>query len=139
MKVVERSNDVYVEMYEILDALALKYHAIPYQDAKKLKEVLCNDMHPGTIRWDIELSSMMPIMHPDGSNTSKIFELVVEFMNHLKVVAVDGYIDQTYFMSTIEAMVSVIRYNSLPLSDDVDLYFEYFQDNSPLAEDPSSY
>lgn len=139
MEIVERSNGVYVEMYSILDVLVSNYHAIPYKEAKKLKDVLYNDMYSGTIRWDLDLSEMMPIMYPDGCNTSNIFELVVEFMNHLKVAAVGGYIDQSYFMSTIEAIVNIIRYNNLPLSDDEDTYFEYFQDNSPIAEDPSSY
>ena len=91
------------------------------------------------MRWEVDEEIGYNAMEVDNDSKHSVFQAMMETLTLLSKIVDGGFIDRYDYPYVIEQLCSSIVRNELPLSSDVDEYTEYFNNNSPTAEEDSSY
>ena len=138
MNSIEQSNKLYPEIFEKLNKL-LYLGAFTEYEINDLCMYLRDDINHQPERWSNDKS------HADVSgvlvhgNKEQAFHVFIDVLSILSKIVDYGCIDQYDYPSVVNALCRSIERNELPLSCDSDEYIEYFNNNSPVVEDASSY
>jgi len=135
---LDKSSELYTNIFEKLDSL---YYmgAFNGDEVKKLKGYLRDDVNYNSMRWEVDEEIGYNAMEVDNDSKHSVFQAMMETLTLLSKIVDGGCIDQYDYPYVIEQLCSSIVRNELPLSSDVDEYTEYFNNNSPIAEEDSSY
>lgn len=138
MTTLESSKELYTNIFEKLDSL---YYmgAFNGDEVKKLKGYLRDDVNYNLMRWEVDEEIGYNAMEVDNDSKHSVFQAMMETLTLLSKIVDGGFIDRYDYPYVIEQLCSSIVRNELPLSSDVDEYTEYFNNNSPTAEEDSSY
>lgn len=133
---LDKSKVLYTSMFESLNKL-YDMGAFDGDEVKLLEIYMRDDSTINSMRWEVDgLPSTMVV--PDD-HKPELFQLVLETMTTLSKIVDGGFIDNYDYPYVVQSLCSAIERNELPISHDVDLYLEYFDNNSPIAHDDSSY
>lgn len=135
---LDKSSELYTNIFEKIDSL---YYmgAFNSGEVRKLKAYLRDDVNRNSMRWNVDEQLGYNSMKMDEDSKHSVFQAMMETLTLLSKIVDGGFIDQYDYPYVVEQLCSSIVRNELPLSSDVDEYVEYFNNNSPISEDDSSY
>lgn len=130
----EQSFNELFELYDRLNAM----NAFTESEEENLSRLTRDDVNGSSLRWSPSRNSNHTGEISD-SDKSDAFMVMVDVMTVLSNITDAGAIDSYDFTEVITFLCHSIERNNLPISYDVDEYVDYFNDNSPIAEEESSY